>query len=96
MIVVHDDRWQDEGRCCGLKAGHEGICAYFCSACGGRGRTDCLYDDLGCDCGFCDGYGNCEACGGEGWFNEAGEPCWVGPDEWEPNPARTRASEGES
>ena len=50
--------------------------------CTGTGRTDCTYDDLGCDCGLCDGYGYCVECSGQGWFNEAGEPCWVGAEEW--------------
>jgi hypothetical protein len=77
-----DERTYADGSCCGLKPDHEGCCAYFCSMCTGRGRTLCTYDDLGCDCGFCDGYGYCAECSGQGWFNDQGEPCWVGADEW--------------
>lgn len=81
---IIDERLSDEdGRCCGLKPDHEFCCAYFCSTCAGSGRCgDRFIDDLGCDCGFCDGYGYCSECSGQGWFNEEGEPCWVGADEW--------------
>lgn len=67
--------------CCGLAPDHDGCCAYFCSSCMGYGRTGCEYDDLGCPCGACDGFGNCTDCGGDGWFNDAGEPCCVTPDD---------------
>lgn len=60
--------------CCALVPDHDGCCAFFCSMCNGTGRT-CFPDDLGCDCGFCDGYGYCGECGGGGWFNEFGEQC---------------------
>lgn len=68
-------------RCCGLKNGHDGCCAYFCSLCVGQGRLDCYPDDLGCDCGVCDGDGYCPECAGMGWFNDIGEPCVVLADE---------------
>ena len=71
----------DDFACCALKQPHDGCCAYACSMCKGAGRTDCRYDDLGCDCGFCDGYGYCTDCGGHGWFNEEHEPCFVSPSE---------------
>lgn len=61
--------------CCALVDGHDGCCAFHCSMCSGTGRTDCFPDDLGCDCGFCDGDGYCVECSGNGWFNEFGEPC---------------------
>lgn len=80
-VIDERDQEQYEG-CCALKDGHEGCCAFRCSVCDGSGRTDCLYDDLGCECGFCGGYGDCAECSGNGWFNDAGEPCWVGRDEW--------------
>lgn len=67
--------------CCALKEPHEGCCAYACSMCDGAGRTDCRYDDLGCDCGLCDGYGYCTECSGHGWFNDEHEPCFVSPSE---------------
>ena len=69
-------------RCCGLKNGHDGCCAYFCAVCAGLGyMLDCEPDDLGCACGYCDGDGGCPECGGLGWFNDAGEPCVVEPAE---------------
>lgn len=72
------------GECwnCALREGHDGCCAYFCSGCAGAGRTCFDLDDLGCNCGVCDGDGTCSDCGGAGWFNEFGEPCMTpGPDE---------------
>lgn len=71
----------DDCHCCALKDDHDGCCAYFCSMCSGTGRMDCLYDDLGCECGYCDGFGGCDECSGLGWFNDVGEPCWVSPNE---------------
>ena len=71
-----EDYW-----CCALKEGHEGCCAYRCSNCNGSGHMGCLADDLGCDCGLCDGDGYCFECSGHGFFNEAGDPCFVGRDE---------------
>jgi hypothetical protein len=77
-----DERTYSDGSCCGLKPNHEGCCAFMCSDCDGLGRTRCRFDDLGCDCGYCDGYGYCSECGGQGWFNEMGESCFVGREEW--------------
>ena len=61
--------------CCALKDGHDGCCAYRCSTCDGAGRLGCYPDDLGCECGMCDGMGYCPECGGNGWFNEDGDQC---------------------
>ena len=82
-----DERDRDDGRCCGLAPDHAGCCAYFCSMCTGTGHMGCLVDDLGCACGFCDGWGYCAECTGLGWFNEAGEPCVVTGDDLAGNPA---------
>lgn len=68
---------EDDDRCCALAAPHDGCCAYFCSGCGGAGRLNCFPDDLGCNCGFCDGHGYCAECGGHGYFTDLGQPCCV-------------------
>ena len=96
-MTITDERDADlaPDRCCGLKPDHNGCCAYFCSMCSGTGRCgDQFIDDLGCNCGFCDGYGYCQECSGQGWFNEAGEPCWVGVDEWRPSAASEAREDG--
>lgn len=76
---AHDER--DVHGCCALVEGHDGCCAFMCSMCSGRGRLDCFPDDLGCDCGSCDGDGYCAECSGQGWFTDLGEACLVGWDE---------------
>lgn len=60
-------------RCCALKSGHFIDCAWFCSICVGSGRDD----ELGGD--------PCPTCDGLGWFNDAGEPCFVHPSELAPS-----------
>ena len=60
-----------------------GCCAFVCPDCNGAGRTGCYPDDLGCDCGICDGDGYCIQCSGHGYHNEFGDPCFVSAEELE-------------
>lgn len=72
---------REDDACCALISGHDGCCVYVCSMCNGTGNLGCYPDDTGCACGFCDGQGYCQQCGGDGFFNENGEPCVAFPNE---------------
>lgn len=71
----------DAEPCCALKPGHDGCCAYRCQWCDGSGHLGCFPDDLGCNCGGCDGWGYCPDCDGQGWFDDFGNTVIVFPEE---------------
>ena len=62
-------------RCCSQDPGHEGPCAWHCSACAGTGDCpDCEGVRLAPDgCSNCSGTGDCSNCSGSGEFVDAGD-----------------------
>jgi hypothetical protein len=61
--------------CCALDDGHDGVCAWRCSGCGGTGRCPECWGTGGDDdvvlCERCEGGGGCHDGCYEGWVSEA-------------------------